>query len=129
MSTPPVNLFDLASQQARWLSVRQSTVAGNIANTNTPGYRAREVEPFESVLNSKQVVMASTNPAHLKAGGAGQASFAVADIEQPRTVLPSENTVTLEQELIKAGEVRRSFELNTAIVKSFHRMLLSVSRS
>jgi flagellar basal-body rod protein FlgB len=129
MPTEPVNLFDLASQQARWLSVRQSTVAGNIANANTPGYRAHEVEPFESVLNNKRVVMASTHSAHLQAGGASQASFAVNEIEQPKTVLPSENTVTLEQELIKSGEVRRSFELNTAIVKAFHRMLISVSRS
>jgi flagellar basal-body rod protein FlgB len=33
----PVSLFDLASQQARWLSVRQSAVAGNVANINTHG--------------------------------------------------------------------------------------------
>lgn len=35
----PVNLFDLATQQAKWLSVRQTTVASNVANINTPGYR------------------------------------------------------------------------------------------
>jgi flagellar basal-body rod protein FlgB len=128
MPTQPVNLFDLASQQARWLSVRQSVVSGNVANANTPGYRALEVEPFESVLNSKHVVLASTHAGHQQAG-ASRASFAVDEIEPPKTVLPSENTVTLEQEMIKAGEVRRSFELNTAIVKAFHRMLMSVSRS
>jgi len=128
MPTQPVNLFDLATQQARWLSVRQSAVSGNIANANTPGYRAVEVEPFESVLDNKRVVMAMTNPAHLKALGGGEASFSVREIETPETMLPSKNTVTLEQELIKSGEVRRSFELNTAIVKAFHRMLLSVSR-
>lgn len=128
MPTQPVNLFDLASQQARWLSVRQSAVAGNIANANTPGYRAVEVEPFESVLGSKPVRLASTHASHLSAG-TSQASFGIQEIETPATVLPSENTVTLEQELMKSGEVRRAFELNTAIVKAFHRMLISVSRS
>jgi flagellar basal-body rod protein FlgB len=128
MPTPPVTLFDLASQQARWLSVRQSTVAGNIANANTPGYRALEVEPFESVLGGKRVLLASTNSAHLGAG-TSHASFGVQEVEKPTTVLPSENTVTLEQEMMKSGEVRRAFELNTAIVKAFHRMLISVSRS
>jgi flagellar basal-body rod protein FlgB len=29
---------------------------------------------------------------------------------------------------MKAGEVRRAFELNTAIVKAFHGMLLAVSK-
>ena len=40
------------------------------------------------------------------------------------SVLPSENSVVLENELMKAGEVRREFELNTAIVKAFHRMIM-----
>lgn len=33
----PVNLFDLASRQSQWLAVRQSSIAGNIANASTPG--------------------------------------------------------------------------------------------
>jgi flagellar basal-body rod protein FlgB len=38
--------------------------------------------------------------------------------------MPSKNTVVVENELMKAGEVRRSFELNTAIVKAFHSMMM-----
>jgi flagellar basal-body rod protein FlgB len=34
----PIQLFELTSKQAHWLTVRQSVVAGNIANVNTPGY-------------------------------------------------------------------------------------------
>ncbi|TIX64762.1 MAG: hypothetical protein E5V30_28550 [Mesorhizobium sp.] len=32
-------------------------------------------------------------------------------------------------ELMKAGEVRRSFELNTAIVKAFHSMMMMAVKS
>ena len=124
----PVSLFDLAAQQSRWLSVRQSAVSGNIANANTPGYRAVEVEPFEGVLNNTRVAMAATAPGHLS-GGATQASFKVQELEPEGPMMPSENTVTLEDEMLKSGEVRRSFELNTAIVKSFHRMLMMTSRA
>ena len=42
----PVQLFELASQQAHWLSARQVAVAENIANANTPGYKAADVPPF-----------------------------------------------------------------------------------
>lgn len=128
MPVQPINLFDLASQQARWLSVRQSAVAGNIANANTPGYHAVEVEPFQSVLDDKRVSMATTQPRHLLAG-ATEAAFTVKEIENQDTAVPSKNTVVLEDEMMKSGDVRRSFELNTAIVKSFHRMLLMVSKS
>jgi flagellar basal-body rod protein FlgB len=43
--------------------------------------------------------------------------------------MPSGNDVTLEGELMKAGEIRRSFELNTAIVKAFHRMIMLSSKA
>jgi len=122
----PVNLFDLATQQARWLSVRQAAVAGNIANINTPGYKAADVEPFEKVLDNTRVAVQATHPQHQKTG-VTPASFALNEREDPQ-MLPSENSVVLEDELAKAGEVRRAFELNTAIVKAFHRMIMMTTR-
>lgn len=120
----PVSLFDLAAQQARWLSVRQATVAGNVANVNTPGYRATDVEPFEKVLDATHVAMKATDPRHISTGING-GDVAVRREETETAVMPSDNSVVLETELMKAGEVRRSLELNTAIVKAFHRMMMS----
>ncbi|WP_315925480.1 flagellar basal body rod protein FlgB [Mesorhizobium sp. SP-1A] len=119
----PVNLFDLASKQSQWLAVRQSAVAGNIANANTPGYVANDVEPFEKVLDRTAVHMSATQSGHL--GGATEAAYTVKPQEFTGAMMPSKNTVVLENELMKAGEIRRSFELNTAIVKAFHAMMLS----
>lgn len=124
----PVNLFDLAAQQARWLSVRQTAIAGNVANANTPGYRTHDVEPFERVLDRTRVAMTATQTGHL-GGGATEAGLAVKAEEPKHAVLPSDNTVALDDELMKAGEVRRAFELNTAIVKAFHRMIMLSSKA
>lgn len=124
----PVNLFALASQQARWLSVRQTAVSSNIANANTPGYGAVDVEPFEAVLNQTRVAMRATHPGHIAVGATADA-LAVRQVNESTPTMPSGNTVVLEQELMKSGEVRRSMELNTAIVKAFHRMLLTTTRS
>lgn len=119
----PVNLFKLASQQAEWLSVRQAAVAGNIANANTPGYRSVDVEPFESVLGKTSVSMKATNPGHF-GSMATQASYKTRDDDRSTAILPGKNTVVVENELIKSGEVSRAFEMNTAIVKAFNRMTL-----
>ncbi|RIK82928.1 MAG: flagellar basal body rod protein FlgB [Hyphomicrobiales bacterium] len=124
----PVNLFALASQQARWLSVRQTAVSSNIANANTPGYGAVDVEPFEAVLNQTRVAMRATHPGHIAVGASADA-LAVRQVNESTPTMPSGNTVVLEQELMKSGEVRRSMELNTAIVKAFHRMLMTTTRS
>ncbi|PZN54889.1 MAG: flagellar basal body rod protein FlgB [Proteobacteria bacterium] len=123
----PVSLFDLASKQARWLAVRQTSVAGNVANANTPGYLATDVEPFEKVLDRRPVTLAATQTGHFGTPSAKD-KVAVRPVEYSGPELPSKNTVVLENELMKAGEIRRSFELNTAIVKAFHAMMMTVTK-
>jgi len=122
----PVNLFDIASKQAQWLSVRQAAIAGNIANANTPGYIAGDVEPFEKVLERGPSSLAATQAGHL--GGVETVGFEVRHDDTTGSILPSGNSVVLEDELVKAGEVRRSFELNTGIVRAFHSMLMLASK-
>ncbi|MGB3416764.1 MAG: flagellar basal body rod protein FlgB [Mesorhizobium sp.] len=124
----PVTLFNLASKQAEWLAVRQSSVAGNIANANTPGYTATDVVPFEKVLDQTSVSLRATQSGHL-GFGASEAGLTVRPQEFDGAIMPSKNTVVLENELLKAGEVRRAFELNTAIVKAFHAMVMTAVKS
>ena len=120
----PVSLFDLAAKQAQWLSVRQSTIAGNIANANTPGYTAHDVEPFEKVLDRTAVSLQATQAGHL-GNAATNAGFTIKPQEDEGVVMPSKNSVVLEQELMKAGEVRRAFELNTASSRHSIEMMMA----
>ena len=48
--------------------------------------------------------------------------------EEPWDVTHSGNTISLEQELIKAGEVNRAYRLNTSVAKAFHRMILASAK-
>src|SRR6185369_11691081 len=100
-----VNLFALAAKQAEWLSVRQSAIPGNIANVNTPGYHALDVEPFAKVHDGKGAVsMQSTQARHLAGGGDAEA-IALRQRDDGPKVLPSGNSVVLENELLDGGEV------------------------
>jgi flagellar basal-body rod protein FlgB len=123
-----VNLFELAAQQSRWLSVRQAAIAGNIANANTTGYTALDVEPFSKILDARTVGIQATQAGHIGAR-AGEEGVRVRPQEADGVLMPSGNSVNLEEELIKAGEVRRSFEINTAVVKAFHRMMMMTTKA
>ncbi|HKZ95568.1 MAG TPA: flagellar basal body rod protein FlgB [Hyphomicrobiaceae bacterium] len=123
----PVNLFAVASQHSRWLSVRQSTIAQNIANANTPGYKAADVTPFESTLAATQLTMTQTRPAHMAPTGRGPSDPETREDESWET-MHSGNNVSLEQQLMKAGEVGGAYALNTGLVKAFHRMLMASSK-
>jgi len=120
----PVFLTKLVSHNNDWLSVRQATIAENIANSNTPGFRSKDVEPFTSVISKTQLAMTATHGSHLGT---------VMEVAEPTEVKKGDswlvthsgNSVSIEQELMKAGEVARNHALNTSIAKSFHRMYLA----
>ena len=126
--TAPVYLFDLASRQAQWLAARQTTISGNVANANTPSYRARDIEPFADILDKTKLIMASTNGGHIGFSPSKAEASKVKKADSWDTVY-SKNSVSLEQELLKSSEVNRQHSLNTSIVKSFHRMLMSSVRT
>ncbi|GAA0771121.1 flagellar basal body rod protein FlgB [Roseibium denhamense] len=120
----PVFLNKLVSSNNEWLSVRQAAIAENIANSNTPAFRAKDVEPFVSVISKTNLAMTATHGSHL-----GQQTEVARQSEVEKsdswTVTHSGNSVSLEQELVKSGEVARDHALNASIIKSFHKMYLA----
>lgn len=119
-------LFDIASQRNHWLSLRQETISSNIAHANTPGYGAHDVQPFEAVLQSEQLSLATSEPGHVS-----QTSRPVDDViesDESWHTYNSGNSVSLEKELVKAGEVNSAFALSNGVVKAFHRMLLTSTK-
>ena len=122
----PVHLFDLASRHAQWASVRQALVTGNIANANTPGYEAVDIEPFSVVLNAASgAAMAQTAPGHI---GDGTSSGEAARLDG-YGVTATGGAVALDQELVKADEINRSYALDMSVVRAFHRMILASART
>ncbi|MDH6256534.1 flagellar basal body rod protein FlgB [Bradyrhizobium sp. BR13661] len=124
----PLYLFELASSQARWLELRQSTIATNVANANTPGFKARDVEPFNKVLDAMPVRLATTSPEHMQLSPAETDTRATAK-KDSWDVVHSGNSVSLEQEMIKGSDVNRDYSMNSAIVRSFNRMVLTSAKT
>jgi flagellar basal-body rod protein FlgB len=122
----PLQLFDLAFRQNEWLAQRQSVISQNIANANSPGYKAKDVESFEDAMR-KSVPMAVTNPDHFAPSGDGVTRASDNDPYQAE-VLASGNDVSLEQEFLKSNDVMRSYSMNTQILKTFTTMLQTVTK-
>lgn len=122
MSQPYV--FQLASQRTQWLSARETLIAGNVANANTPGYRAVDLQPFAAVLDSSQVSMTTTNPAHMVPSEDELTSARQVESESSDETL-SGNSVRLEDEMIKLGDVNRDYSMSNNIKRALHQMMMS----
>jgi flagellar basal-body rod protein FlgB len=116
-----VYLYKLAAQRIGYLSTRQSLIASNVANANTPSFKAQDLKPFAATLEETALTMSVTNPAHI--------TPTAQEIDAPR---PSDedatdanvsgNSVDMESEMVKLGEVSRDYSEATGIQKIFHQM-------
>ncbi len=115
-------IFALASQQAKSLAVRQQTIAENVAHANIRGYAAKDIVPFKAMLEPDPARLATTDIRHLASAN----SYDGIALE---TTTGTGNPVSVETEMMKTTEVRSQYELNTAIVSAFHRMILTAAKS
>ncbi len=117
-------LSELANTHSKWLSAKQSIIASNIANANTPGYRALDVQPMGSPEKTFSNLV-QTDDRHI-ASGIGNVAGVGTKQDESWEAYHSGANVSLPQEMMKAGEVFTAYELNTSVMKSFHRMVIAV---
>ena len=101
-----IYLLQLASQQTQWLSARQKLTAANIANANTPGFTSMDLQPFSDVLNKTRIDMVSTNSLHMLPEDNGTPT-ARSSAEDTWETTYSGNSVSLEQEMMKEGDINQ----------------------
>jgi flagellar basal-body rod protein FlgB len=121
---PQLYLFALASENAKWLHAREALVAGNVANASTPGYQGVDLKPFSAFLDRSGEAMAATNPAHLSPASFGVGKAQTVQSDASDTTL-SGNSVSLETEMVKLGDINRGLSLNTNVQRVFHQMLMT----
>ena len=113
----------LAELRLRWLERRQTVLAQNVANADTPGYVARDVSPFGAALASSQV-LAVTDPRHVRGSGAVGDARAVRE-RRSQDVAPNGNAVSLDEQAIRIAETDQAHALAMAL----HRRWVTLVRS
>ena len=96
-----IRLIGLSALKARYAGERLALIAENVANADTPGYRARDLESFEDALGRFG-----------RAGGAGgQApAFAETSPAAPGAQSPNGNNVSIEDQMMRASRTMRDHE-------------------
>jgi flagellar basal-body rod protein FlgB len=123
-----MNVLVTAERHMSWLAARQAVTANNMANSDTPGFKAAEILPFGRELESAATRLAGSNPSHMQNSSQTAAGFGVRAQRNDETTL-SGNDVIMEKEMRTAGENSRLYSFDIGLLKSFHRMLLSSIKS
>jgi flagellar basal-body rod protein FlgB len=122
-ATGPLYVMALADRRADWAATRQAAIAGNIANADTPGYKARDIEPFEAREQKTRLQLTVTRQDHM---ALSPLEMRAAQVEEAEAwdVTHSANTVSVDEELMKSGETERHHRMALTVLGSFHRMLI-----
>lgn len=118
MDPSRIGLFDLAEKRLAWTAQRQGVLATNIANANTPAFRARDIQSFQSLLSGTGTIEPlQTQPAHM--AGTAQQGLASLTTDPPKARALDGNAVALDQQLRKVADTETAQALVTTIWKKY----------
>lgn len=120
-----LTLIDGMTARMRHLADRQRVIAENVANSETPGFKARELEEpdFARLLDLRSgpsvvrpTVQATSAMAALGAAPPRSAGGTILDRDITETK-PDGNNVTLEDQLLKLGQIQADFATLTNLYR------------
>ena len=110
-----LELTRMAQALAAQSGARMAVIAENVANADTPGYKAKDVPAFSDVYEAEGLEMRATRPGHLSVPS--QTVAPVPDIA-PGHESPNGNSVSLEAEMVKSVEARQNHDMALAIYRA-----------
>lgn len=145
MDLTKIPLMAAIKDRMQWLSRNQKVLAGNVANADTPGYKAKRLaeQDFSALVESQRsaaqrrasgaasvpsVSLLATQPGHMGESDAGQAALRVSDKEVDQSA-PDGNAVDLENELLAVAQNQMDYSLMVELYRKQVGLLSAAMRS
>lgn len=122
MDLSKLPLFSMISQRIGWLSERQKVLAENVANADTPNYKARDLKAldFEALARAAgsggRLTPVATDERHFDTRASGSTRNALVKDAKAEATL-SGNTVSIEEEMMKVAETAMDYQLVTNLYR------------
>ncbi|MEM8771396.1 MAG: FlgB family protein [Pseudomonadota bacterium] len=116
-----LNVLQLAGAMARHAAQRQSVIAENVANANTPGFKAKDLQSFQEAFANSQLG---------NAGASGiPTSFRVEESSAAGTASPNGNTVSLEDQVWRGAKAKSNHDTAVTIYSKAVSLLRATLRT
>ena len=122
-----LSIVRLASSLARHAGARHRVIAENVANADTPGYRARDVRGFSKSVNeafSAEFAAKASRPGHVGEAAFHRAAYRpVVILDSNVQAAPNDNSVSLEAEMVKSVETQGQHALAVTVYRKAHELM------
>ena len=121
MAITDIPILSMLRMRLEWSQARQKVLAENVANSDTPSYRARDLTPLKfeapaegSPATVSTVALARTEEGHLTGFGATASPFRTQTKGDYET-RPTGNAVNLEDQMMKVAANNMDYQAATAV--------------
>lgn len=125
MSLKGTALMGMVTDKMSWLTQRQRVLAQNVANANTPDYKAQDLRAldFRESLRTTQrnVALKQTSPMHITASAARN-DYQIERNRSPYEISADGNRVVLEEQMFKLNETQNDYQLASRLFKKYGQM-------
>ena len=115
------NVMDVLGRRIDWLSQRQTVLSKNVANSDTPEYRPKDLEApgFESALKRALKPMSPrvTNNGHIDATVPPPEKADADPYDDTYETVPSGNAVVLEEQMVKVADTQMDHQTMTSLYR------------
>lgn len=124
MSVTNTGILGLMTAKLSYLGQKQAVLAENVANADTPGYKAKEIVPFsfDDAMNQVQRGMVVTDVQHIVPASMVGVNAATKTAKSFET-LPSGNSVDLEQQMMQVSSTTMDYQASASIFQKFMSLL------
>lgn len=117
MDFSKLTLYKMMHTKMAYLSERQDTLSQNIANIDTPGYKARDLKPLDfkrlAHIHSNRLKMRMTSAIHTTGKPKMPDDFRDEKSRKTYEQTPVENNIVLEEQMAKVAETNMEFQKTT----------------
>lgn len=121
--TDAINILSIANDLAAHTYRRQGLIAANIANADTPGYKAKDIKDFTAFVDSP-FTMRKSRPGHHMAGTDVRFSE-ISMVTSPGARSPNGNNVSIEDQMVRSADIKQQHDLALGIYKKSMTILRS----
>lgn len=126
MAIGDLPIFAALKNKMQWHQTRQTVLAENVANAETPGYRGRDLTPYSFADHMQRAAPSvstfATNERHFAVGGSNAGRFGARTMNSFE-ITPEGNGVTLEEEMMKVTTNQLDYQAATTLYQRSMRLV------
>ena len=125
MNMDKIAVFRMTTGKMSWLSERQRVLSQNIANSDTPEYRPKDLQKVDFRQNVRRLEVMKLKQTHVNhvSLGVEERQFKFESVRDPYETAPGGNAVILEEQMVKVAQTSGDYELMTSLYRKHAAML------